>query len=115
MSTTESSLAQPMQDERIMAALSHLAIVLPFMGVIAPTVIWVTQKDKSRFVAFQALQALVYQLVLIVAGFIVGICAMLSFVATMMITVPFVVFGAAAAGATSVQSGHSRARISATP
>ena len=53
----------PNQDERIMAALSHGSVVLFGTGIIAAIVLWVTQKEKSAYVAFQALQATVYQLV----------------------------------------------------
>jgi uncharacterized Tic20 family protein len=53
----------PNQNDKIMAALAHISALLPLMGVIAPIVIWATQKDKSEYVAFQALQAVVYQLV----------------------------------------------------
>jgi uncharacterized protein len=82
------SSSLPAQDERVMAALSHISALLPLMGVIAPIVIWVTQKDKSRYVAFQALQALVYQLSMVVA-WIVGMgCYMLSFIG-MFAFIPF--------------------------
>lgn len=57
------------QNERILAALSHATALIPMMGVIAPIVIWATQKDKSEFVAFQALQATIYQFVMIIAYF----------------------------------------------
>ena len=60
--SADTPVASLSQDERIMAALSHATALLPFMGVIAPIVIWVTQKDKSQYVAFQALQAMAYQL-----------------------------------------------------
>ena len=78
----------PTQDERIMAALSHVSALMPFMGVIAPIVIWVTQKDKSRYVAFQSLQALAYQLSMIAAYFIGMGCYMFSFLGTFF-TIPF--------------------------
>ena len=58
------------------------------MGVIAPIVIWATQKDKSEFVAFQALQAIAYQLLMVVAWFVGMGCYMLSFFATFL-TLPF--------------------------
>ena len=48
------------------------------MGVIAPIVIWVTQKEKSRYVAFQSLQALIYQLAMIIAWFLGMGCYMCS-------------------------------------
>jgi hypothetical protein len=69
----------PTPDERVMAALSHVSILLPLMGVIAPIVIWVTQKEKSRYVAFQSLQALIYQLSMIIAWFLGMGCYMCSF------------------------------------
>jgi len=58
------------QNDRIMAALVHVTVLLPMMGIIAPIVIWATQKDKSQFVAFQALQAIAYQLLFILAYFV---------------------------------------------
>jgi uncharacterized Tic20 family protein len=68
----------PTQDERIMAALAHTSAIIPMMGVIAPIVIWATQKDKSQYVVFQALQAIVYQLCMIVAMIIGNGCYMVS-------------------------------------
>lgn len=70
----------PTQDERVMAALSHAAALVPMMGIIAPIVIWVTQKEKSRHVAFQSLQAIAYQLSMIVAWFIGMACYIFSFI-----------------------------------
>lgn len=78
----------PTQDERVMAALSHVSALLPMIGVIAPIVIWVTQKEKSKYVAFQALQALAYQLCMILAWFVGMGCYMVSFFGTFF-TLPF--------------------------
>ena len=69
----------PTQDERVMAALSHATALFPMMGVIAPIVIWVTQKEKSKYVAFQSLQALTYQLTMMLAWFVGMGCYMFSF------------------------------------
>jgi uncharacterized Tic20 family protein len=85
--TTEQAPA-PNQNDRIMAALAHISALLPFMGVIAPIIIWVTQKEKSEYVAFQALQAVAYQLVMILAWFVGMGCYMLSFF-SMFLTIPF--------------------------
>lgn len=82
-----SSLA-PSQNDNIMAALAHISALIPLMGVIAPIIIWATQKDKSEFVAFQALQAIAYQLLMILAWFIGMGCYMLSFFFTFF-TIPF--------------------------
>lgn len=46
-----------------MSALAHVTALIPLMGVIAPIVIWATQKEKSQYVRNQSLQALVYQLI----------------------------------------------------
>jgi uncharacterized Tic20 family protein len=63
METTPAS-----SDERVMGALAH------FFGFIAALLIWATQKDKSRFVRFQALQALAFDAVLTVASMVLSIC-----------------------------------------
>jgi len=55
----------PSPDESLMAAVSH------FLGFLVALVVWVTQKDKSRFVRFQALQAMAFDLVASVIFFLV--------------------------------------------
>ena len=73
---------QPTQEEKVMAALAHVTTLLPFMGLVAPIVIWVTQKDKSDYVNFQALQALAYQISMILFWFFGMGCYMCSFFGT---------------------------------
>src|SRR5688572_7263396 len=80
----ESSYASPMgspssaeltQDEKLWAMLAHLAGLLgyavAFGQYIGPLVIYLLYKDKSRFVAFHALQSLYFQLGVLVAGLLV--------------------------------------------
>jgi uncharacterized Tic20 family protein len=76
--TTETA-ATPTQDERVLAALGHISAFLPTIGIIAPIVIWATQKDKSRYVYIQSLQAIVYHITMIVCFFLGMGCYMLSF------------------------------------
>ncbi|MCJ7584441.1 MAG: DUF4870 domain-containing protein [Anaerolineales bacterium] len=78
MDVPESTL--PSQDERIMGALPHISVLIPYIGIIVPIMIWVTQKDKSRFVYLQALQAAAYQFALFVATLLGWGCYILSFV-----------------------------------
>jgi uncharacterized Tic20 family protein len=59
------------QDDNLMAAISHAGIIL--IGIIIPLLIWVTQKEKSKYVAFQAKQALVYQLAVAVVFTIMSV------------------------------------------
>lgn len=56
-----------------MSALAHASIIVFGMGIIASVVIWVTQKERSRYVAFQALQATVYHII----GFCIFMASML--------------------------------------
>jgi uncharacterized Tic20 family protein len=65
-------------DERTLAALAHASALLNFVlggvgGIVAAAVIWLTQKEKSQWVAFHGLQSLVFQSAQIVAFVIVVI------------------------------------------
>lgn len=48
-------------DERILAAVSHASAFLPVLGIMVPLGIWIYQREKSPWVRFQSLQAVVYQ------------------------------------------------------
>ncbi len=77
----------PNQDDRVTAALAHLAAILPFWGIVASLIIWLTQKEKSQFVAFHALQSLVYQILPILGGLALFLCYICSF--STMFLLPF--------------------------
>jgi len=53
-------------DDKLMSLIAHLVIIIPNIGLIAPIVIWVTHKDKSKFVRYNAIQAIFFQLVFFV-------------------------------------------------
>lgn len=66
-------------DDKLMSLISHLAVIIPNIGVVAPIVIWITQKDRSEFVRFNAIQAIFFQLVffaLIMLSVIIGFILM---------------------------------------
>ena len=48
-------------DEKILAALAHGSVFLMFLGPVVPVILWVTQRKKSNYVSFHALQAMGYQ------------------------------------------------------
>jgi uncharacterized Tic20 family protein len=48
-------------EERVWAVLSHLSALAFGMGIALPVIGWSEQRGKSKFAAFQALQALGYQ------------------------------------------------------
>ena len=58
------------QDDKIVGALAHAAALLPMWGIIAPVLIWVTQREKSEYIRQQSAQALAWQLLQIVLFFI---------------------------------------------
>jgi uncharacterized Tic20 family protein len=76
---------QPTEDERVLAALSHASIVANVVnpvGMIATMLIWITQREHSRFVRAHALQSLLYHgMVLLTSVFLAlawGVCLVLS-------------------------------------
>jgi uncharacterized Tic20 family protein len=67
---TEETNLSPNSDERMMGALAH------FFGVIGALIIWVVQKDKSRFVRFQAVQALAFDFAVMLFTMVLSVCLM---------------------------------------
>ena len=66
-------------DDKLMSILSHLAILIPNIGILAPIVIWLTQKEKSKFVRYHAIQAIFFQLlffILLMLSLFIGIILM---------------------------------------
>ena len=62
----------PDRDERTMATLAHASVAIFGMGIIASVVLWANEKERSRYVAYQALQAAVYHIV----GFCIFVVSM---------------------------------------
>jgi uncharacterized Tic20 family protein len=60
----------PTSDERILAAISH------FFGFLVALIVWATQKDKSRFVRFQSIQSMVFDLLITIIIFVTIGCLM---------------------------------------
>ena len=57
----------PEQDERIAGAIAHGSVIVSGLGMLVAALIWLLEKDKSRYAAYQALQAVLYQFV----GFVI--------------------------------------------
>jgi uncharacterized Tic20 family protein len=67
------------QDEKTLAGLAHGSILLGIFtsgigGIVTALVIWLVQKEKSAYVAAQALQALVYQAVTFIVTMFAWCC-----------------------------------------
>ena len=69
------------QNERLLAAVSHVSILMPVAGSVLPFVIWISHKEKSKFIREQSLQALIYQLSLTIFFVVSMGCLFLSLIA----------------------------------
>lgn len=65
---TEQTELSPTSDERMLAALAH------FFGFLGALIIWVAQKDKSRFVRFQAVQSLAFNFASMAVMLLLFVC-----------------------------------------
>lgn len=79
------------RDERTWSMLSHLSVLLAFVGLmpLGSLIIWLIYKDRSPRVGFHALQSLWYQVawvVLLVAGW--SITFVLSFILIGLLLIP---------------------------
>lgn len=50
-------------ENRLLAAITHLSVIVQGTGILLGVFIYVSQREKSRYVAFQALQAAIFQLI----------------------------------------------------
>jgi uncharacterized Tic20 family protein len=70
-------------DERTWAMLAHLSVLVNlvsgFLGPVAALVIYLVYKDRSRYVAYQSLQSLIFQSITWVGG---GVLAAISWTIT---------------------------------
>lgn len=105
---TETSLppaaAQPLSpsDERTWAMLAHLSVLLNLVtGVLGPFValiIYLVYRDRSRYVAYQSMQAFIFQLITWVgSGILIGgmwlVVGLLSVVIVGVLLIPFALIG----------------------
>jgi uncharacterized protein len=100
-SNTNPPMSQPPlseSEERQWAMFAHLGVlanlVSGFLGTIVPLVIYMIYKDRSRYVAYHSLQALVFQLIWwvgggILAGITWAISGVLSAVLIGLLCMPF--------------------------
>jgi len=73
MSDLQNSV-QPLseEDERLWAMLAHLSILVNlvsgFLGTLGVLLIYLVYKDRSRYVAFQSMQAFLFQIIFWIGG-----------------------------------------------
>ncbi len=76
------------REECLLSALAHAGVLLPVYGIIAPIVVWVTQRAKSREVTFQAIQATLYQALPLVFTMLFFGCYMAVLGPGMLVVIP---------------------------
>ncbi len=72
------------QEERLLAAVAHAGVLIPITGIVAPLLIWLTQRERSPKVKFHAIQATIYQALPVLAMIIYMGCFMCAFGFTML-------------------------------
>ncbi|HEY76745.1 MAG TPA: DUF4870 domain-containing protein [Thermoflexia bacterium] len=91
MSTSHQPPPLSPSDERTWAMLAHLTVLLNpisgLMGVVGALVIYLVFQNRSRYVAYQSLQAVVFQLIFWVGG---GILAGITWAASALLSVVLV-------------------------
>jgi uncharacterized Tic20 family protein len=48
-------------EDRWVAAMGHLSVIIPLWGILAPLTAWILQGKRSLFLKFQSVQTLAYQ------------------------------------------------------
>lgn len=67
-------------DEKVLAALAHGSVFMMFLGPVVPVILWASQRKKSKYVSFHALQAMGYQALYFWLGIVVAILIMMLFI-----------------------------------
>lgn len=76
---TQQALYEPSQDERTLACISHLTIFVSSIGLLIAIGLWLYLRDKQPYAAFQAAQAVIFQVIVMVLTFFVIIMLMIVF------------------------------------
>ncbi len=71
----------PSPEERVWAVLAHLSALAFGMGLLLPIIGWAEQRRKSKFIAYQCLQALGYQTL----GYTIWLLGYLLFIAILIV------------------------------
>jgi len=85
--------ARPSQSDCNLAALAHGSTLLnlfPGLGILAALLIWLNVKERSRYAGFQSLQALAFQVAVLLATLLGGILVAVGWVVSGLLTAVFV-------------------------
>jgi uncharacterized Tic20 family protein len=99
LSAEELDPSGPSRDSRGLAAIAHLSSFVAFTGIpsfIGPLVIWLLQKDRDRFVAGEALEALNFNLSLLLYVAAAIIATIVTFGLGLIVIIPVALVAAPA-------------------
>jgi uncharacterized Tic20 family protein len=68
------------QEDKLLAALCHISIIFSTMGVIFPIVIYIHARERSKPLAFQAMQSMLYHVAALIWTFVLTIVWVLALV-----------------------------------
>lgn len=69
------------REDRLLAALCHISIIFSTMGVIFPIVIYVNARERSKPLAFQAMQSMLYHVACLVWAIVYTVAWTIIFIA----------------------------------
>jgi uncharacterized Tic20 family protein len=72
--TSDQNAIEISKENRLLAVLSHISVLISITGVIFPLIIFLIQRKKSQYLEFQALQAFIWQIVSFVYSAISSVC-----------------------------------------
>lgn len=70
-------------EDRVLAGLSHVAVIGNMVGIVVGTVVWLTRREKNPFAAFQGLQAAVYQIIVFALTICCWMCWLFFYLLTL--------------------------------
>lgn len=69
------------KEDKLLAALCHISVIFSTMGVILPIVIYVNARERSKPLAFQAMQAMLYHVACLVWVIVFTVVWTVAFIA----------------------------------
>jgi uncharacterized Tic20 family protein len=67
-------------EDRWVAAMGHISVIIPMWGFLPPLTAWILQGKRSLFVKFQSIQTVAYQVLVNALNMIAGVIYMIGFV-----------------------------------
>lgn len=90
--------AEVSREDQVVAALCHMSILMPMFGALVPLLVWLTQRHRSLWLRFQALQAAIYQGAAVLVYFGLSALQVVPMLIVMALVFAMLLFSAASSG-----------------